>query len=56
VTGPAASAPEGSGSELAQALARHVKAALLHLRRAEKIAEAASVDRDLGGNRARYTR
>jgi len=40
VTGPAAPAPEGTGSELAQALARHVKAALLRLRQAE----AAGVD------------
>jgi hypothetical protein len=30
----------------AQALARHVKAALLHLRQAEKIAEAAGTDLD----------
>ena len=30
----------------AQALARHVKAALLHLRQAEKIAEAAGTDMD----------
>jgi hypothetical protein len=35
-----------SGMQLARALARHVKAALLHLRQAENIADAAGIDLD----------
>src|SRR5215469_1651021 len=38
--------PVNENTSYAQALARHVKAALLHLRQAEKIAEVAGTDLD----------
>jgi hypothetical protein len=46
-TGQPGAREPGSGMQRAQALARHAKAALLHLRQAEKIAELAGVDLDL---------